>query len=277
MFKRHMIRWQLSLLFLNLLTVAACASPASTLAPDAPRAAARAVAVTPIRRIAAALVGPFQLYASAQVVLQVLHDSSGAPLIEQRGLDARGAQLVVRTTAKGVIRSISRDGVPLGTSSLSRAALLSTALRQLNALGIATPASAPAITDVGGRRIVLWERRVATALVPGDGLRMILATDGAFVGLAQPAPLPLAATPSANSRASAAQAIRAAARIAPADAILGDASLRWVAPGKSGGDEPLSEPLRLVWNIAGTLASGTPFALHLDVVSLQLVGWDWAA
>ena len=261
----------------SILLVAACAAPASTVAPDAPRAAAAAVAATPLHRVAAALIGPFRLATSTRTVLLEMREPGGEPLVEQRGVDAHGALLVVRTTTAGLIRSITRDGVPLGTSSLPQAALLSAAIRQLGALGIAAPTGAPTIADAGGRRIVLWERRSAGVPVPGDGLRMVLAVDGAFVGLAQPAPLPLAPAPPLGSRATAAQALRAAEHLVPADAVLGEATLRWVAPGRDGGDEPLDEPLRLVWRVAGTRADGTPFALHLDVATLQLVGWDWAA
>ena len=149
-------------------------------------------------------------------------------------------------------------------------------LAHVRAVGIGVPAGPPLIEVAGGRRVLLWERRVDGAPVEGDALRLVLSRSGALVGISRPAPAPLAGAPAPMARADATAAGAAAQRLLGTGRIEGTPVLAWVAPGRGGGDEPLELPRRLAWVVAGTLGDGTPCALHLDAATLELIGWDWA-
>lgn len=257
------------------------ASTAAPIGSDLPIASGLLVDVTPraIRSVASLLLEPLALDGLASDGGTAIVSDSGERRWIERLVDVRGHErLVVATTLSGAIRSVQRIGVPLSAASgivLSKAALILRASNHLAALGIATPSGAPSVLAIAGRKIVNWNRRVGGVLVPGDGTRLVLALDGALVGLAIES-APLAAAPSQPHTASA--AIAAATKLLPNGATLdGSATLVWVAPSIGGGDEEdLDAPRRLAWRIRGALSDGSAFGVDLDAGSLVLLGWDWA-
>jgi hypothetical protein len=259
-------------------SLGACAAPASVRAPDAPRpitARESGAAAGAARRLALLLVEPFPLAATTAVPATIVIEA-GEALVEQRLEAPDGATLTVRTAPDGALRLLARGGVPTGGPALGETALVARGLLHLRALGIGLPAGPPLIEVAGGRRVLLWERRVDGVPVEGDALRLVLSRSGALVGVSRPAPAPLAGAPAPMARADATAAGAAAQRLLGTGRVEGTPVLAWVAPGRGGGDEPLELPRRLAWVVAGTLGDGTPCALHLDAATLELIGWDWA-
>ena len=208
-----------------------------------------------------------------------INSESGEARWLERLVDAQGHErLAVESTLLGAIRRLQRSGVPLDAQSgivLSTTALIARAAAHLKALGASVPSGAPTIAAVAGRQVLSWARRINGALVPGDGTRVVLAVDGALVGLAVDSS-PLAAAPSRVRTAN--EAIAATAALIPAGARLtGTATLGWIAPSIDGGDEEQpSAPRRLVWRVRGSFADGSPFEIDLDAGSLAPLAWDWA-
>ena len=279
-----------ALIAVTLLSLGACATPPTAFAPGNGTAAPSAdvtgvggslsgASARPIRSIALALLEPFAIAGLESDGGAPITSEGGEPRWIERLVDAEGRErLSVESSLVGAIRRLQRSGVPLDAPSgivLSNAALATRAAAHLAALGIAVPSGAPSIATVAGRQVVSWARRMAGILVPGDGTRVVLAVDGALVGLAVDSS-PLAAAPSRVRTAN--EAIAATAALIPAGARLtGTATLGWIAPSIDGGDEEQpSAPRRLVWRVRGSFADGSPFEIDLDAGSLAPLAWDWA-
>ena len=292
----HLPTHATALTSIALLSFAACAAPPTAFAPgrgpalpsgvslpgETDKGASGSLAGTsprPIRSIALVLLEPFAIAG--------LVSDGGAPTVSEGGevrwierlVDTEGHErLVVASTLTGAIRSLQRSGVPLDAPPgmvLTNAALASRAAAHLTALGIAVPSGAPTIASIAGRRVLSWARRMSGVLVPGDGTRVILAVDGALVGLAVEIS-PLAAAPSRVRTAS--EALAATETLLPAGSRLaGTASLGWIAPSIGAGDEEQpSLPRRLAWRMRGNLADDSAFEIDLDAGSLAPLAWDWA-
>ena len=272
--------------------LAACAAPPTAIAPgtrvsDDPGGAPTAPAAgslagslpRPIRNVALLLLEPLALTGLVSDGGRIIVSDAGERRWVERLVDAQGRErLAVETTLSGALRVVQRSGVPLSTASgmtLTAGALVVRATSHLAALGIATPSGTPTVDAYAGRQVVSWVRRVSGAPVPGDGVRVVLALDGALVGAAIESSA-LAAAPSSLRSASA--ALAAAAKLLPLGATLGGgATLLWVAPAIASGDEEdATQPRRLAWRLRGTLGDGSPFGVDLDAGSLALIGWDWA-
>lgn len=279
-----------ALIAVALLSVAACAAPPTALAPGNGAALPSSEAygtsgslagasARPIRSIALALLEPLALTGLVSDGGTAISSESGEARWLERLIDAQGHErLAVESTLIGAIRRLQRSGVPLSAPSgivLSNAALATRAAAHLAALGVVVPSGAPAITAVAGRQVVHWARRTNGALVPGDGTRVVLALDGALVGLAvENSPL---ATPPSRVR-TASEALTAATVLLPPGAtVSGVAVLGWIAPSIDAGDEEqTSTPRRLAWRVRGSFADGSPFEIDLDAGSLAPLAWDWA-
>ena len=206
----------------------------------------------------------------------IIEGEFGEQLIEQRLLLVGGADLTMQVTVRGTLRTLLRSGVPTDEVALSRGALIAQGIRHLAAVGIALPAGLPEVQDLGGRQILFWERRVDGVRVLGDGLRVVLAANGELVGIAQPAPAPLAPAPAEEARATRAAALMAAVvRLPEGGNLTGTAELAWVAAGRAGGDEAVETVRRLAWVVGCELPAGQSCAVRLDATSLDLLGWDW--
>ena len=162
-------------------------------------------------RYAALFVDAEALRGSIAETPVIIDGEFGEQLIEQRLLLVGGADLTMQVTVRGTLRTLLRSGVSTDENSLSRSALIAHGIRHLAALWITMPAGLPEVQDLGGREILFWERRVDGVRVPGDGLRVVLAASGELVGIAQPAPDPLAPAPAEGARATRAAALMAAA------------------------------------------------------------------
>ena len=279
-----------ALIAVALLSVAACAAPPTALAPSNPVAhpngdttgtsgSLAGASARPIRSIALTLLEPLALAGLVSDGGTAISSESGEARWLERLIDAQGRErLAVESTLIGAIRRLQRSGVPLDAPSgivLSNAALATRAAAHLTAVGVVVPSGAPAITAVAGRQVVSWARRTNGALVPGDGTRVVLALDGALVGLAvENSPL---ATPPSRVR-TASEALAAATVLLPAGAtVTGVAVLGWIAPSIDAGDEEqTSAPRRLAWRVRGAFADGSPFEIDLDAGSLTPLAWDWA-
>ena len=278
------------LIAVALLSAAACAAPPTALAPNTFAAvpsgetngtsgSLAGASARPIRSIALTLLEPLALAGLVSDGGTAISSEGGEARWLERLIDAQGRErLAVESTLVGAIRRLQRSGVPLDGPSgivLSNAALATRAAAHLTALGISVPSGVPAITAVAGRQVLSWARRMNGALVPGDGTRVVLALDGALVGLAvDSSPL---ATPPSKVRA-ASEALAAATTLVPPGAtITGVAALGWIAPALGAGDEEqTSAPRRLAWRVRGSFADGSPFEIDLDAGSLAPLAWDWA-
>lgn len=273
-----------------LLSAAACAAPPTALAPsdvvahpsgeaNGTSGSLAGASARPIRTIALTLLEPLALAGLVSDGGTAISSEGGEARWLERLIDAQGRErLAVESTLIGAIRRLQRGGVPLDAPSgivLSNGALATRAAAHLTALGVVVPSGVPAITSVAGRQVLSWARRMNGALVPGDGTRVVLALDGALVGLAVDSS-PLAAPPSKVRTAS--EALTAATTLVPAGAtITGVAVLGWIAPSIDAGDEEqTSAPRRLAWRVRGSFADGSPFEIDLDAGSLTPLAWDWA-
>ena len=278
------------LIAVALLSAAACAAPPTALAPsdvvadpsgeaNGTSGSLAGASARPIRTIALTLLEPLALAGLVSDGGTAISSEGGEARWLERLIDAQGRErLAVESTLIGAIRRLQRGGVPLDAPSgivLSNAALATRAAAHLTALGVAVPSGVPAITAVAGRQVLSWARRMNGALVPGDGTRVVLALDGALVGLAVDSS-PLGAAPSKVRTAS--EALTAATTLLPAGAtIAGVAVLGWIAPALGAGDEEqTSAPRRLAWRVRGSFADGSPFEIDLDAGSLTPLAWDWA-
>ena len=278
-------------LLFALMTFAACGSPSRAIAPSQPHGAASqsplrdagatdardaAASIRPITAIALKLLEPLALAGLHVTASQNITLESGEVRIEQRLLDEYGAErLTTQSTPSGTLRAIWRSNVPFDGAVMSSSALVSRAILHLVSLTLPLGSGSPTVSAVGDRRIVAWERSVNGATVPGDGTRVILSASGALVGITIDE-AELAPAPSRTSTAAAAKT--AALLLLPNGATLAGApKLGWVAPAIDVGDEEdLSAPRELAWRLRGALEDGTPFELHLDAGSLEMLGWDWA-
>ena len=269
MFSRHSVAVTLALL------TASCTAPVAQ-QPQGGTGRVATWSAPMLLRYAALFVDAEALRGSIAETPVIIDGEFGEQVIEQRLLLVGGADLTMQVTVRGTLRTLLRSGVPTDEVSLSRSALIAQGIRHLAAVGIALPAGLPEVQDLGGRQILFWERRVDGVRVPGDGLRVVLAASGELVGIAQPAPAPLAPAPAEGARATRAAALMAAAlRLPEGGSLDGTAELAWIAAGRAGGDEPSEAVRRLAWVVGCELAAGQSCAIRLDAASLDLLGWDW--